>query len=73
MIVPSSHGSNLELRCFPLSCPFQHLRQGKSIRQKHFCEGDWLCFAGIGPSALFARIDNCGAKVLFEAAAGRFF
>jgi hypothetical protein len=25
------------------------------------------------PSALFARIDNCGAKVLFEAATSRPF
>jgi hypothetical protein len=30
-------------------------------------------FSLLGPSALFARIDNCGAKVLFEAATGRFF
>ena len=28
---------------------------------------------GRGTGALFARIDNCGAKVLFEAATGRFF
>ena len=33
------------------------------------CEG-----RALGPlGALFARFDNCGAKVLFEAAAGRFF
>jgi hypothetical protein len=28
---------------------------------------------GQGTGALYARIDNCGAKVLFEAATGRFF
>jgi hypothetical protein len=27
----------------------------------------------LGLGALFACIDNCGAKVLFEAATGRFF
>ena len=30
-------------------------------------------FSLLEPSALFARVDNCGAKVLFEAATGRFF
>ncbi len=30
-------------------------------------------FSLLGPPALFARIDNCGAKVLFETATGRFF
>jgi len=36
-------------------------------------EASWGLFSSGGLGALFARIDNCSAEVLFETTTGRFF